>query len=639
MTRPSSTSEGASNPIGIVVVNFGSHEVIERNLGCVDLTDVPCKVVVIDNFSTRSEASCVADLAHRLGWEFVPLDTNAGFGCAVNIGVARATDLGCRTLLILNPDASTTPEVIDALRVACLIDRNAMMTPVIERPDGSIWFDGGRIGVRWGGLRSINSAAERQGLEWATGACLAMHVEMWEKLGGFDNDYYLYWEDVDLSFRCQQLGGRIVVRADLRAVHEVGATQGHMRKSAVYNYYNCRNRLVFAAKHLALRYQLIWILQIPMDTMRVLSRGGRAELLHAKRVLAPGGRGVIDGLRWMSSNTLRSGAKSPARLRMRSPRSIDPRSTQATVPLRRAEQQLRHRWASLLLKIRGSMNLFANDPVAAIRISRLKLTVLHLAAANRFSRRGVTGSSPVVVSITTHGFRARHAYLAIESISRGSIRPQRTILWIDDDEILKNLPSSLRRLERRGLEILKCEDFGPHKKQYPFAASISHHDLPLATADDDVFYPRRWLEGLMSAHAATPEVVVGYRAHYVAFEDGALLPYATWPAREGNHPSYRVFCTGVSGILYPPGLLDAIREEGPRFMEVCPRADDVWLHFVSVRHGYQHRQILNNQAEFATIPATQIGTLYSTNVVGGGNDTQVSATYGQNELQCIVAAS
>jgi len=86
---------------------------------------------------------------------------------------------------------------------------------------------------------------------WLSGACFAMHRDLWTTVAGFDDDYFLYWEDVDLSYRVVKAGGRLAVRQDLVAVHDVGGTQHDVTqraKSSTYYYYSCRNRLVFAAK-------------------------------------------------------------------------------------------------------------------------------------------------------------------------------------------------------------------------------------------------------------------------------------------------------------------------------------------------------------------------------------------------------
>ncbi len=296
----------SGGPIGIVVVNYASHEVIERNLGSIDLADAQAAVVIVDNFSSAAEADAARELADRHRWSHVALAGNRGFAAAVNIGVDRAIALGCKSFLILNPDATLSPAVIEELRVSCLADHWALISPVIDRPDGSVWFQGGAISLHEAGLRDPVREPPPDPQSWITAACLAVHLDLWAALGGIDEDYFLYWEDVDLSYRCAKAGGRLVMRPDLRAVHEVGATQpGQSGKSPVYYRYNCRNRLVFAAKHLSARDQLRWVWRTPTDVRRVLTRGGRRQLLKPFRVVGPGLAGVGGGLWWMATRSLR----------------------------------------------------------------------------------------------------------------------------------------------------------------------------------------------------------------------------------------------------------------------------------------------------------------------------------------------
>ena len=86
---------------------------------------------------------------------------------------------------------------------------------------------------------------------WQTGACFLATIAMWDVVGGFDDDYFMYWEDIDLSWRWREAGGALLLRADATAVHDAGGTQSGAGKSSLYVYFNCRNRLLFARKRLA----------------------------------------------------------------------------------------------------------------------------------------------------------------------------------------------------------------------------------------------------------------------------------------------------------------------------------------------------------------------------------------------------
>ena len=113
--------------------------------------------------------------------------------------------------------------------------------------------------------------------------------------------------------------------------------------------------------------------------------------------------------------------------------------------------------------------------------------------------------------------------------------------------------------------------------------------------------------------------------------------YASWAPRTSDQPSFAAICIGVSGIIYPPALLDALRDEGEAFMVRAPRADDIWVHAVAVRHGIRTRQVHEPQTEFPAIPGTQIGTLYRQNVTLGGNDEQIARTHSADVTELIIA--
>ena len=126
---------------------------------------------------------------------------------------------------------------------------------------------------------------------------------------------------------------------------------------------------------------------------------------------------------------------------------------------------------------------------------------------NLYVRTAITQPGGPVVSLTSYGKRIRTVCLAIESIARGSMLPSRLILWIDDIAVFDNLPSGIRRLRQRGLEVRFCRNYGPHKKYYPYLASVETIEAPLVTADDDLLYPRYWLKELVEAFRQCPDVV------------------------------------------------------------------------------------------------------------------------------------
>lgn len=291
--------------IGIVVVSFGSATLLERNLppACPD----GATVVVVDNRRSTQSQDEVRRSAERHGWDLVTLPDNRGFGAGANVGVRRALRLGCDEVVLLNPDLRADAGTVEALALEARTRPGTMVAPRITRPDGTPWFTGAVVDHAAGWTRNVPRLPEGTANGWLTGACLAVSASLWTRLGGFDERYFLYWEDVDLSRRCLETGGGVQVREDLTAVHDVGGTQSAPGggKSSVYYRYNCRNRLLFAAVHLDRGEQLRWIARTPAYARRVLLRGGRRRLLRDPRPVLDVTLGSLWGVALLVAAALR----------------------------------------------------------------------------------------------------------------------------------------------------------------------------------------------------------------------------------------------------------------------------------------------------------------------------------------------
>ena len=271
-----------------------------------------------------------------------------------------------------------------------------------------------------------------------------------------------------------------------------------------------------------------------------------------------------------------------------------------------------------------------------------KLTKFHLTRLrrrNERSRASVTAPGGPVVSMTTYGDRLRTVHLVLESIAAGSVLPSRMILWVDSEEALANRTDGLQRLVDRGLEIYLSENFGPHTKYYPYLLSTDTFESALVTADDDLLYNEWWLEGLVRANLEDPGSVNCYRAHRVRFEKGAIAPYVTWGTCKTTEPSFLHFATGVSGCIYPPSLLWRLKLAGSEFVQLCPKADDVWLHVNALRAGMRTRQVWDRPLRFPFVPGTQGSGLYHSNVLLAGNDEQIRNSYTASDIAALVAAA
>lgn len=205
------------------------------------------------------------------------------------------------------------------------------------------------------------------------------------------------------------------------------------------------------------------------------------------------------------------------------------------------------------------------------------------------------------------------------------------MLWIDDPSAFASMPASLTRLQARGLEVKLCENFGPHTKYFPYVSSVASHDFALVTGDDDQLYPRDWLESLIAARLEAPEIVHCHFAKVVGLAENGFAPYEQWPVCESTEARFDQIALGVSGVIYPPRLLEVLRDAGSGFRECCPRADDVWLHAQAIRAGYKVKQLTAVPHIFLQIPGSQKIALWRENIREGANNWQVRATYSPSD--------
>lgn len=284
----------------VVTVNYGSSALISQNFARLELPPQG-RLILVDSFSSAEERVRMRALAADLDAECVLLDANAGYGGGTNAGAARALELGAEVIVPLNPDAVIGTDDLQKI-VDAAYGTDDLVSPRIVTGTGATWFAGADLYLDDGTTAGRAARVRHEGRprrEWATGACFAISAEMWRRLGGFDEEYFLYWEDIDLSHRVLDAGGSLVL-ADAVVVHDEGGTHSgdtsDRAKSPTYYYFNIRNRLMYARKHLEREDVRRWRRSSLRVGYGVLLQGGRRQLLSSTPWKAYA-RGVRDGFR------------------------------------------------------------------------------------------------------------------------------------------------------------------------------------------------------------------------------------------------------------------------------------------------------------------------------------------------------
>ena len=268
--------------VAVVIVNYNAGEELRRALAALAtaLDGRSWEGVVVDNASADGSAAIADTFAPRV--RLVRNRENVGFGRGVNQGAAA---MDAPLLLVINPDCRLQPGAFEALaseldqRPRCAIAGPRVLDPD-GAPQGSARGDPDMLtGVfgRTSALRRLlpwlsvsrrnvaddaTQATESMTVDWVSGACMLIRREAFDTVGGFDERYFLYWEDADLCRRLRARGHEIRYLPAATAVHVVGTSSRTARVASIRAFH--RSAYLYYTTHVASN---------ALDPRRPLARG------------------------------------------------------------------------------------------------------------------------------------------------------------------------------------------------------------------------------------------------------------------------------------------------------------------------------------------------------------------------------
>jgi GT2 family glycosyltransferase len=246
--------------LSIIIVTFNSRAEIDACLrSLTEGIQADREIVVVDNASTDGTADYLRE--RWPGIRLIALGANLGFARGTNIGIQQTFG---ELVLLLNPDTVVPAGAIDRLVTA--LDGHpqaAAVGPRIVNDDGYAELSFGRLTApplelrqkvlsTWSKRRVpiILTLVERMTrrtryVGWITGACLLARRADLEAVGGLDERFFLYMEDVDLCASFQARGRRVLFVADVEIGHQRGASAAPVASAAIHR----RSYLAFCEKH------------------------------------------------------------------------------------------------------------------------------------------------------------------------------------------------------------------------------------------------------------------------------------------------------------------------------------------------------------------------------------------------------
>ncbi|MEX2012941.1 MAG: glycosyltransferase family 2 protein [Candidatus Levyibacteriota bacterium] len=212
--------------ISIVIPNYNGEDVLEKNLPKV-LSEIEnykggkIEVVVVDDASVDESVSILKDFEKKYKeFKVYVKKKNEGFSSTVNLGVGHA---GGEIVVLLNTDVYPEKGFLDPL-VSNFKDKDVFAVGCMDKS-----IEGSNIVLRGRGIGSwkrgflVHKRGEvnKKDTLWASGGSAAFSREIWKKLGGLNEAYNpFYWEDIDLSYRAQKSGYRIIFEPESIVFHE-----------------------------------------------------------------------------------------------------------------------------------------------------------------------------------------------------------------------------------------------------------------------------------------------------------------------------------------------------------------------------------------------------------------------------------
>ena len=216
------SGDGAT--VAVVIVAYNSADGLRATLDSVAGAE---EVVVVDNGSADDSVA----VARASGATVIETGANLGFAGGCNAG-ARATS--APLLLFLNPDAALAAGSLDALRAVAAAEPGWGAWQAVVTMDGGARVNtaGNEVhflGFGWAGDldHPVDSVpARRRAVGFASGAALVVRRAAWDVVGGFDERYFMYGEDLDLSLRLRLAGFGVGVEPAARADHDYAFAKG-----------------------------------------------------------------------------------------------------------------------------------------------------------------------------------------------------------------------------------------------------------------------------------------------------------------------------------------------------------------------------------------------------------------------------
>ena len=236
--------------VGIVIVNYNGANFQNDCIASILQSDYEnYSIIIVDNASTDNSLELLNIFDDERIF-VIKLEENCGVAKGNNIGIQKSIEMGCTHTLLLNNDTVVKKDFLSAL-LSCKQD--IASSKIYYFGMDIIWYAGGEFQKLKGTAKHLHykeldsQNIESGYFEYSPTCCLLVKNEIFDKVGLFDEKYFLYFDDTDFCYRLKQSGFRIWLCNESVIYHKVSLSTGG-DNSPVAIYYQNRNRIYFINK-------------------------------------------------------------------------------------------------------------------------------------------------------------------------------------------------------------------------------------------------------------------------------------------------------------------------------------------------------------------------------------------------------
>jgi GT2 family glycosyltransferase len=267
--------------VAVVIPNWNGRQEIGACLDAIAAQTLKHHVIVVENGSTDGSLDFIRN--NYQDAELVINDTNLGFAGGVNSGIAVAIEQGFSAIALLNNDAVVDPDWLKRLvETLEANDELGIVTSKILNADGTKLDSTGDYYTVWGlpyprgrGESDINKYDYQTEIFAASGGASLYRTTMLQEIGLFDEDFFAYYEDVDISFRAQLVGWKVAFAPKALVYHQIGGTSGKIKGFTTYQ--TMKNQPLLLLKNVPRKYmyRIGWRFTVAhiLFYLRAISRG------------------------------------------------------------------------------------------------------------------------------------------------------------------------------------------------------------------------------------------------------------------------------------------------------------------------------------------------------------------------------